>query len=383
MSLLDSLTPLTSLMADWRHDIHRHPELAYKEHRTAKKVAELLRGFGVDKVTEGVGGTGVVAEIRNGDGPLIGLRADMDALPITEHNALPHCSVHDGVMHACGHDGHTTMLLGAARYLAESRNFSGTAVLVFQPAEEGLAGARAMIDDGLFLRWPVGSVYALHNMPGLEAGAISVSPGPVMAAADEIFVTITGKGGHAAAPDIGRDPILAGSAAVMGLQQIVSRNVAPRDTAVISITCFHGGDTFNVTPDEAKLTGTVRFFEPAVGDLMKARIAQVLDGVALSNDVRIDMDYVDGYPPTINTTAEADFGRAVAARVLGEAKAPAQIPRMFAEDFSYMLQEKPGAYGFIGNGDSPSLHNSRYDFNDGILAAGAAWFAGLVEENGR
>jgi hippurate hydrolase len=261
-------------------------------------------------------------------------------------------------MHACGHDGHTAMLLGAALSAAETRRFQGSAVFIFQPAEEGLAGAKAMIDDGLFERWPVEAVYGLHNLPGLPAGRIAVSPGPCMAAADKLDILVRGKGGHAAAPDLGRDPVLAGAAAIQALQQITSRNLPPTDTAVVSVTCFHAGETFNVIPDDARLKGTVRYFTPEMGDLVRNRVVQILDGIALAHDVSISLDLQRGYPPTINSAAEADFARGVAARVLGAENAPPQPPR---------------------NGGSPGLHNARYDFNDEILPMGAAYFRGLIE----
>ncbi|MCF8483423.1 MAG: amidohydrolase [Rhodospirillum sp.] len=377
--LLKALIPLKDRMTAWRRDIHGHPELAYKEHRTAARVAELLRDFGFDEVTEGVGGTGVVGLLRQGEGPMLGLRADMDALPIDELNDFDHRSQHGGVMHACGHDGHTAMLLGAALSTAQTRRFKGSVAFIFQPAEEGLAGAKAMIDDGLFDRWPVEAIYGLHNLPGLPAGRIAVSPGPQLAAADKLLIEVRARGGHAAAPDLGRDPVLAGSAAVQALQQIVSRNLSPTETAVISVTCFNAGETFNVIPDNATLKGTVRYFTPETGDMVRNRISDVLEGVALAQDVRITLELQRGYPPTINSAAEADFARSVAAAVLGQENAPVQTPRMFAEDFSFMLQMRPGAYGFIGNGGSPGLHNARYDFNDEILPVGAAYFRGLVE----
>ncbi|ABC22613.1 M20 aminoacylase family protein [Rhodospirillum rubrum] len=379
MSLLDAFKPLHAGMIDWRHDIHRHPELGYQETRTAAKVAGLLRGFGCDAVVEQIGGTGVVGVLRQGDGPMIGLRADMDALPIPERNDFDHQSVHPGVMHACGHDGHTAMLLGAARHLAATRRFQGSVVFIFQPAEEGLAGARAMIEDGLFERWPVEAVYGLHNLPGLPAGSISVSPGPQLAAADKLVIEITGRGAHAAAPELARDPVLAGAAAVQALQQIVSRNVSPAETAVVSVTCFNAGETFNVLPDGATLKGTVRYFSSETGDLVRNRIAQVLEGIALAHDVSITLDLQRGYPATVNSAPQADFARGVARALLGEDLAPPQEPRMIAEDFSLMLQVKPGAFGFIGNGQSPSLHNPRYEFNDAILPIGAAYFCALAE----
>lgn len=369
-------------MVAWRHDIHRHPELAYAEHRTAEVVAGLLRRFGVDQVVQGVGRTGVVGVIRNGDGPAIGLRADMDALPIDELVDRPYRSVHSNVMHACGHDGHTTMLLGAARHLAEARPFRGTVVLIFQPAEEGQAGAKAMIDDGLFDHFPVDAIYGLHNMPGLAQGTFAVSPGPVMAAADRFQVVFTGKGGHAAAPHQVRDPLIAAAAAVTALQTVVSRNVIPTETLVVSVTEFHAGDAFNVIPDSARLGGTLRYFNPEVGAMARRRMEAIVNGIASAHDVAAEFVYMFGYPPTVNAPAEAAAVRQVAEQLFGaEAVAP-QPPSMYSEDFSYFLREKPGAYAFIGNGQGEGcagLHNPRYDFNDAILPIGAALFCGLVE----
>lgn len=385
MPVINRIAAFHDAMKTWRHDIHKHPELAYEEHRTAAKVADLLRTFGVDEVVEGIGRTGVVGVIRNGDGPAIGLRADMDALPIEEHTDRPYTSVHPGKMHACGHDGHTAMLLGAARYLAEVRPFHGTVVLVFQPAEEGQAGARAMIDDGLFDRFPMQAIYGLHNMPGLPAGTISISPGPVMAAADRFRVVLRGQGGHAAAPHQNRDPVVAAAALVQALQTIVSRNAPPEQTLVVSVTEIHGGDSFNVIPDSVRLAGTVRYFEAEVGQLARARMKAIIDGIAAAHAVVADYDYFFGYPPTVNWNEPVERARAAAATVLGPDKVMDQPPRMFAEDFSFYLQEIPGAYGFIGNGElgdlgCASLHNADYDFNDDILTAGASYFVALVEQ---
>ncbi|MCA1941863.1 MAG: M20 family metallopeptidase [Caenispirillum bisanense] len=386
MPVINRIAGFRDDLVAWRHDIHMHPELAFEEHRTAKVVADRLRDFGFDEVVEGIGGTGVVGVLRQGDGPMIGLRADMDALPITE--TVPdraHRSRHDGVMHACGHDGHTAMLLGAARYLAETRRFAGTLVFLFQPAEEGRAGARAMIEDGVFDRWPVESVFGVHNLPGLPAGAIAVSAGPVMAAADRFTITVQGKGAHAAAPHLGRDPVVAGAALVQALQQLVSRVCPPHETLVVSVTEFHAGDTFNVIPDTARLGGTVRYFDKALGEETIAGIRRVMDGIAGAHGVTMSLDYQYGYPPTVNSQAEAEAARRVAAETLGADKALPQAPVMFAEDFSFFLQEKPGAYGFIGNGEGSAelgcvgLHNPRYDFNDEILTAGASFFARLAE----
>lgn len=368
-------------MKDWRRDIHAHPELAYEEARTATRVAELLRGFGVDEVTEGIGKTGVVGVLRNGAGPAIGLRADMDALPIVEETGLPYSSTHHGVMHACGHDGHTAMLLGASRYLAETRNFSGTVVLVFQPAEEGFAGARAMMEDGLFERWPVEAIYGVHNMPGLPAGSIALSPGPVMAAADSFTVTVRGAGGHGAMPHLATDPVVAAAAVVTALQSLVSRVVDPTDTLVISVTRIRGGDAFNVIPDSVELGGTVRWFDHRVGRMVRERMAALVEGVAAAHGATAALKYEPGYPPTRNHEAETAFARRIAGEVTGGEPAR-QNPTMGSEDFSFFLEARPGAYAFVGNGDGEgcvTVHNPAYDFNDEILPVGASFFARIVE----
>ena len=371
-------------MEEWRHDIHAHPELAYEEKRTAARVAGLLREFGVDEVVEGVGRTGVVGVLRNGDGPAVGLRADMDALPIVEETGLPYASTRPGVMHACGHDGHTAMLLGAARYLAETRNFSGSVVLVFQPAEEGFAGARAMIEDGLFRRWPVDSIYGVHNMPGLPAGGIALSPGPVMAAADSFKATIRGAGGHGAMPHKATDPVVAAAAAVTALQCLVSREVDPTETLVVSVTRIHGGDAYNVIPDAVELGGTARYFNPEVGRMARARMAALLESTAAAHGAALAaFSWEEGYPPTRNHAAETEFARGVAAEVTG-GEPPRQRPTMGSEDFAFFLEAKPGAYAFVGNGDGDgpgciSVHNPKYDFNDEILPVGASFLARIAE----
>ena len=381
MAIINRIAAFVEDMRAWRHDIHRHPELAYEEHRTGGRVAELLREFGVDEVAEGIGRTGVVGVIRNGEGPAIALRADMDALPIVELTGVPHQSVNDGVMHACGHDGHTSMLLGAAKYLTETKNFSGTVVLVFQPAEEGLAGAKAMIDDGLFERYPVDAIYGVHNMPGLAEGEIRVSAGPVMAAADSFTVTVKGRGGHGAMPHMSIDPVVVAAAMVGGLQSLVSRNLDPHKTLVVSVTQIHGGDTFNVIPDAVTLGGTVRYFDKEVGDANRQRMEALLNGIAAAHGASMEMDYKTGYPPTLNHAAEAAFAADVASEITGSA-AGEQPKVMGSEDFSFFLLEKPGAYAWVGNGneqDRPMLHNPHYDFNDNIMPTGASYFARLVE----
>lgn len=384
MPVLPRIAAFQTDMAAWRHDLHRHPELAYQEHRTAATVATLLRSFGVDEVVEGIGQTGVVGVIHAGAGRSLGLRADMDALPLEELAERPYRSVHPGRMHACGHDGHTAMLLGAARYLAETRKFQGTVVLIFQPAEEGQAGAKAMIDDGLFERFPVEAVYGVHNMPGIAAGQIALSEGPIMAAADRFRLTLRGTGAHAAAPHQGRDPILAGAAIVQALQSIVSRACPPQETLVVSVTEFHGGDAFNIIPDHVTLAGTVRSFSAEVRDLARQRLETIITGLAAAHGVEAQLDYQDGYPATVNQAEATTFARTVAAEVFGAEQVLPQQAMMFSEDFSYFLLEKPGCYGFIGNGGAgetgcTGLHNPHYDFNDSILALGASFFSRMAE----
>ena len=381
MPIVNRISAYQDDMKDWRHDIHKHPELAYEEKRTAGQVVKLLKSFGIKDIVEGIGGTGVVAVIKNGDGPTLGLRADMDALPINEETGVDYSSIHEGVMHACGHDGHTTMLLGAAKYLSETKNFQGTIVLIFQPAEEGFAGARAMMDDGLFERFPVDAIYGIHNMPGAPTGEIHVSPGPVMAAADQFSVTVKGKGGHGAMPHEAVDPVIASSLMVSGLQSLVSRAAAPHDTLVISVTKIHGGDAFNVIPDSVSFGGTVRYFDAELGKSNEQRMKQMLDGIGSAHNVDVEFSYDHGYPPTINHEKEANFAREVAADVTGQ-ESGQQQQTMGAEDFAFFLQELPGAYAWIGNGvtgESANLHNPHYNFNDDILPVGASFFVRLVE----
>lgn len=381
MPVVNRIAAWRDAMQEWRRDIHAHPELAYEEKRTAARVAGMLREFGVDEIVEGVGKTGVVGVLRNGAGPSIGLRADMDALPIHEETGLPYASTHEGKMHACGHDGHTAMLLGAARYLSETRNFAGTVVLVFQPAEEGFAGARAMIDDGLFRRFPVDSIYGVHNMPGLPAGAIAVSPGPVMAAADSFSATVRGAGGHGAMPHLSTDPVVAAAAAITALQSLVSRETDPTATLVVSVTRIRGGDAFNVIPDSVTFGGTVRYFDAEVGRKARERMTALIQGVAAAHNATAELTYDEGYPPTRNHEAETAFARAVARDIAGDAVRQQDLT-MGSEDFSFFLEEKPGAYAFVGNGDQEgwtTVHNPKYDFNDDILPVGASFLARLAE----
>jgi len=380
MPIINRISDFHEKMIEWRRDIHSHPELAYQEKRTAKKVVELLKEFGVDEIHEGIGGTGVVGVIKNGKGPKIGLRADMDALPITETNQCGHVSTNKGVMHACGHDGHTTMLLGAARYLSETRNFKGEVILIFQPAEEGFAGAKAMIEDGLFKKFPVKSIYGMHNVPGVKSGHLDVGPGPRMAAADNFEIKINGKGAHGAMPDQSIDPIVCGSAVVQALQSLVSRNSDPRKTLVVSVTQFNSGHANNVIPDFAQLAGTIRYFDKETGQFIRSKFPKIVNDICEAFGANAEINYKEGYPPTINENSSAKFALEVAKDVAGENASENQVPMMGSEDFSYFLQEKPGAYAWIGNGNSASLHNPSYDFNDDVLPIGASFLSRIAEK---
>jgi amidohydrolase len=381
-------------LVDWhgeltafRRDLHAHPEIGFEEHRTARRVVEALRASGIEDIHTGIGRTGVVAVIEGRtlhSGRSIGLRADMDALPMTEENEFSWRSSTRGLMHGCGHDGHVTMLVGAARHLAGTRNFDGRVVLIFQPGEEGFAGAKAMIDDGLFDRFPVQSVYAMHNWPQLPAGTIGVNAGPMMAASDRIDITVHGRGGHGAHPYLAIDPVLVAAHIITAAQSLVSRNVNPLDAAVVSLCALQAGDlnAMSVIPRECKLTGTVRTFRREVQDMIEERLGRLVDSVAMAFGATATLNYQRNYPATINTPAEAQFAGDVAASLVGEDKVVRNLPpSMGAEDFSFMLQTKPGAYLRLGQGGEGGcfLHNSRYDFNDEVLPLGAALFATLAE----
>ena len=366
----------------WRRDLHANPELMYDVHRTAGIVADKLKEFGCDEVVTGIGRTGVVGIIKGnkGEGRSIGLRADMDALPIQEIRDLPHKSTTEGKMHACGHDGHTAMLLGAAKYLAETRNFAGTAVVIFQPAEEGGAGGKEMVDDGMMDRWDVAEVYGMHNMPDLPVGAFATRAGAVMAATDEIRIDITGYGGHAAQPNACKDPTLAGAAIMQALQSIVSRNVDPVDNAVVSITTFNAGDAFNVIPQTAHMTGTVRTLDQGVRDMIEGRIKAMVPAIAEGYGCTVEVEYIRGYPVTVNHTDQTDFAVKVASEVVGADSVDGNMPpKLGGEDFSYMLESRPGMMIMIGNGDTAGLHHPEYDFNDDIIPIGCSFWAKLVE----
>ena len=385
MPIINRIAEFHRDMTEWRHDLHAHPEMAFAERRTSAFVAAKLREFGLDAVDEGLAGTGVVGTLkgRRPGGRAIGLRSDMDALPIEEKNDFAHRSTHGGTMHACGHDGHTTMLLGAARYLAETRNFAGTVHFIFQPAEENEGGGRVMVEEGLFEKFPVEAVYGMHNMPGLATGTFAVKPGPMMAASDIFEIVVTGRGAHGAMPHQGIDPIVVASAMVGAFQTIASRVTDPADAAVVTVTQFHGGDAWNVIPDQVVLRGTTRSFRPEVQDTIEAAVRRIAERVAAAHGASATIRYERRYPPTINTAAEADHAARVATEIAGEAHVDrAPTPSMGAEDFAFMLQKKPGAYVWLGNGDDPGgcmLHNPRYDFNDAILPIGASYWVRLTE----
>ncbi len=370
-------------MTAWRRDIHAHPEMAFEEHRTAGIVAEKLASFGIE-VETGIAGTGVVGTLKRGRGNrAIGLRADLDALPINEANTFAHKSSYPGKMHACGHDGHTTMLLGAAKYLAEQGEFEGTIHFIFQPAEENEGGGRAMIEDGLFERFPVESVYGMHNIPGMPVGTFAVKPGPMMAAFDIFELTITGKGGHAAMPHLTVDPIVIGTRVIEAFQTIPSRMVDPQDPVVLSVTQFHGGDAYNVIPNEVSIRGCTRCFSPRVQSLLEQKMAQMAQEICAASGASVEFKYERRYPPTINSATEAELAGQVAADLVGAERVNLNPKSaMGSEDFAYMLQEKPGAYIWIGNGDgegSCMVHNPGYDFNDEILPIGASWWVKMAE----
>jgi amidohydrolase len=366
----------------WRRDFHEHPELQFDVHRTAAKVAELCRSFGCDDVVEGIGQTGVVAVIKgksDTSGRVIGLRADMDALPIHERTGVPYASKTPGKMHACGHDGHTAMLLGAAKYLAETRNFDGTVICIFQPAEEGGGGGLKMVEDGLITRWKIDEVYGMHNMPGIPVGHFAIRPGAMMAAADTIDIIVTGKGGHAAKPHDCIDTTVVAAHIIIALQTIASRNVDPLKQIVVSV-CVVETDSpaHNVIPQVVTMKGTVRTMDPAVQDLAETRIREIAEGTAKALGAKAEVNYQRGYPVTVNAEANTVFAADVAHAVSGQVDTNT-APLMGAEDFSYMLNERPGAYIFLGNGDTAMVHHPAYNFDDNAIPFGSSWFAGMAE----
>ena len=385
MPIVNRIADLHGDITAWRRDFHAHPELLYDVHRTAASVAERLKSFGCDEVVTGIGRTGVVGVIHGGKEretarKVVALRADMDALPIQEANEVPYRSTAPGKMHACGHDGHSAMLLGAARYLAETRNFAGTAVVIFQPAEEGGAGGKAMIQDGLMERFRIEEVYGMHNYPGLPVGQFAIRPGPLMASADRLTIQIEGVGGHAARPHIAVDTVLVGAQMVNQIQSIVARNVDPLQSAVISICVFQAGSTDNVIPQTALLRGTARSLTPQVRDVLEKRLREVVEGTARLYGAKVALTYKRDYPVTRNHARETEFAASIAADVVGRERVDDDTPPvMGAEDFSFMLEARPGAFIFVGNGDSAGLHNPAYDFNDEVIPIGTSYWVKLVE----
>jgi amidohydrolase len=384
MPVINRIAAMQDEISAWRHDLHAHPELLYDVHRTAASVAEKLKAFGCDEVVSGLGRIGVVGVIRGRKaiqgGRTIALRADMDALPIEEATEVPYKSTVPGKMHACGHDGHTAMLLGASKYLAETRNFAGTAVVIFQPAEEGGAGARAMLEDGLVDRFGIDEVFGMHNFPGLPVGQFAIRPGAMMAAADRLYIDIEGRGGHAAKPHLAVDPILVGAQMINQMQSVVSRNVDPLDAAVVSICMFQAGHADNVIPQTARLCGTARSLTPQVQDLLERRLHEIVETTAKLHGAKARLTYKRDYPVTRNHERQTAFAASVAAEVAGRERVDSKAPPMMgAEDFSFMLQARPGAFIFIGNGDSAGLHHPAYNFNDDVIPHGASYWARLVE----
>lgn len=381
MPVLNRIADFAPEMAKWRHHLHSHPELEFDCHATAAFVADQLRAFGVDEIHQGIAQSGLVAIINGqGAGPTLGLRADMDALPISEMTGAAHASTKTGVMHACGHDGHMVMLLGAAKYLAETRRFAGRVALIFQPAEEEGGGGEVMVREGIMDRFDISQVYALHNAPNLDLGHFITTPGPIMAAVDTAYVTVTGRGGHGANPHECVDPIVAAIAMISAVQTIVSRNIYALQDVVISVTQIHAGTASNIIPDQATFWATIRTFDKDVQAQVQKRFEEIVAGHAAAYGVQAELIYELGYPATINQPECTDFAADVAREIVGEAAVDARAPReMGAEDFSYMLEARPGAYLFIGQGPGAGLHHAAYDFNDDVAPIGASFFARLAE----
>lgn len=383
MPIVNRVADLHSDITAWRRDLHAHPEILYDVHRTAASVAEKLKAFGCDEVVPGIGRTGVVGVIRGrkrGSGKTVALRADMDALPITELNDLPYKSTTPGAMHACGHDGHTAMLLGAARYLAETRNFDGTVVVVFQPAEEGGAGALAMLEDGMAERFGIDEFYGMHNYPGMPVGEFGINSGPIMAAADYVTIDIEGHGGHAARPHMTIDPVLVGAHIITGIQSVVSRNTDPLQSAVVSICIVEAGSADNIIPQSVRLRGTARTLDDKVQDMVEANLARLVENTAAAFGAKAKFTYRRNYPVLVNHEAETGFAASVAQEIAGKERVNTRLPPMMgAEDFSYMLRKRPGAFIWVGNGDSAGLHHPRYNFNDDAIPVGTSYWVRLVE----
>jgi amidohydrolase len=382
MPILNRAAEMQDEVAGWRRHIHQTPELGFDVLRTADFVTGKLKEFGCDEVVNGLGRTGVVGIIKGrlGDGGTVGLRADMDALPIHEATGKPYASTVPGKMHACGHDGHTAMLLGAAKYLAETRQFAGAIAVIFQPAEEGGGGGNEMVKDGMMERFGIEKVFGMHNMPGLPVGQFAIRPGPIMAATAEFTITVKGRGGHAAMPNRAIDPIVTGSQIVGALQTIASRSVDPIESVVVSVTKFHGGDAYNVIPEHVELAGTVRTLKKEVAALARERLHAICEGIGKANDASVTVRYDANYPVTFNHPQETAFAGDVAAVIAGETQVHRAIqPVMGGEDFSYMLEARPGAFIFIGNGDTANLHHPAYDFNDEVIPHGVSYWVRLAE----
>jgi len=382
MPIVNRVAELHGEITNWRRELHRKPEILFDVHETAAFVSEKLREFGCDEIVTGLGRTGVVGIIKGnrGAGTCIGLRADMDALPLQEAGDRPYASAIPGRMHACGHDGHTAMLLGAAKYLAETRNFAGTVALIFQPAEEGGGGGNEMVKDGLMERFGITRVFGMHNLPGMPVGQFGIRPGPIMASTAEFTIDVQGKGGHAAMPHKNVDPVVTAAQIVVGLQTIASRSADPLESLVVSVTKIHGGDAYNIIPDKVQLAGTIRTLKPEVSKLAEERLHQIAEGVARAQGAMVTIDYDPNYPVTVNNPAETDFASGVAGEVAGSANVVIDLPPMMGgEDFSYMLLARPGALIFIGNGDSAGLHNPSYDFNDEAIPYGVSYWVRLAE----
>jgi len=383
MPIVNRVADLHSEITEWRRDLHAHPEILYDVHRTAATVAEKLKAFGCDEVVPGLGKTGVVGVIRgrkSASGKTIALRADMDALPITELNDLPYKSTTPGAMHACGHDGHTAMLLGAARYLAETRNFDGTAVVVFQPAEEGGAGALAMLEDGMAERFGIDEFYGMHNYPGMPLGEFGINSGPIMAAADYVTIDIEGIGGHAARPHMTVDPVLVGAHIITGIQSVVSRNTDPLKSAVVSICIVEAGSADNIIPQTVRLRGTARTLDDKVQDMVEANLHRLVESTGAAFGATAKLTYRRNYPVLVNHENETGFAASVAKEIAGTDRVNTKLPAMMgAEDFSFMLRKRPGAFIWVGNGDSAGLHHPRYNFNDDAIPLGTSYWVRLVE----
>lgn len=383
MPIVNRVADLHSDITAWRRDLHAHPEILYEVHRTAASVAEKLKAFGCDEVVPGIGRTGVVGVIRGrkqGSGKTVALRADMDALPITELNDLPYKSTTPGAMHACGHDGHTAMLLGAARYLAETRNFDGTVVVVFQPAEEGGAGALAMLEDGMAERFDIDEFYGMHNYPGMPVGEFGINSGPIMAAADYVTIDIEGHGGHAARPHLTIDPVLVGAHIITGIQSVVSRNTDPLKSAVVSICIVEAGSADNIIPQTVRLRGTARTLDDKVQDMVEANLHRLVENTGAAFGAKAKLTYRRNYPVLVNHENETGFAASVAQEIAGKERVNTKLPPMMgAEDFSFMLRKRPGAFIWVGNGDTAGLHHPRYNFNDDAIPVGTSYWVRLVE----